>query len=386
MLKTIPAWTELVGQGKAVRRPAGPQLRRRGSAAIAVAGLAVAGTALVAVPAYAGSHAPVPAAASWKLVKKVHGSGGPEFTAVTAVSSTSAWAFETRTGTSAKPLAWHLSGSAWSQVAFPGHSGEQVVAAGSSSAADVWAITSNFSRSRALRWNGSSWTAKGSFSKPIDDVVVFSFRNVWAFGGTFPASGGSWHYNGHRWRHITSGHGLFGGSALSSRSIWAFGGTVVAHWNGHTWSRTSVASLLPSGPLSTPGLTGIYARSAKNVWAVGTGGREDEGGPAVVLHYNGHHWSQAAVGASSNPAFTQVIPDGSHDLWIPVPSADGIPSKMLRYSGGHLRAVGMPIAGSKLSVLAVAAVPHRTRALGVGATYRKGEPGTDQSAVILEYS
>ena len=355
---------------------------------IAAAGLAVAGTALAAAPAYAGGHGAVPAAASWRLVKTVHGSGTPDFTAVTAVSSANAWAFEATESSSAAPKAWHLTRSGWSRVSFPGHSGEQVAAAGSSSASDVWAITSNFSHSRALRWNGSTWSVKGSFSKPIDNVVVHSATNVWVFAGAgFPSSGGTWHWNGHSWRHVSSGHGLIAGSATASGSVWAVGGTSVAHWNGHTWVRTSVKSLLPpASELAGPSVTGIYAQSARSVWAVGTGGREDEGGPAVVLHYNGHHWSRAALGTNGgDPAPGQVIPDGSGRLWIPVPGEDGAPGFMLRYSGGHVRPVSMPIAGNKLGVFAVAAIPHTTRALGVGATFRKNMPGVAQSAVILEY-
>jgi hypothetical protein len=160
----------------------------------------------------------------------------------------------------------------------------------------------------------------------------------------------------------------------------------VAHWNGRRWSKTSVASLLPSGPLSAPSVTGIVARSASNVWAVGTGGRQDEGGPVVVLHYNGHHWSRAATDTGAgDPLPAVVAPDGSADLWIPVPGFDGRSSVMLRYAGGHIGAVGQPRPGSEMGVLTVAGIPGSGRALGGGATYRKGQPGTGQSALLIEY-
>jgi hypothetical protein len=368
------------------------RLRGRRTAAAAAASLALAGTALASAGIAAGSaqasqHA-VPAAASWKIVKTVHGSGAPSFTAITASSASSAWAFEAPLAGTAKPAAWRLSGSSWTQVSFPGRSGQPVVAAGSSSAGDVWAITSNGSHSRALWWNGSSWAAAGVISASIDDVVVLGSRNVWAFGEPFfPGHAGTWHYNGHRWKHLASGHGLSGGSALSAHSIWAFGSTSVARWNGHGWSRTSVASLLPANTLlSHSSLTGIYAQSSKSVWAVGTGGRQDEGGPAVVLHFNGTRWSRVALDSgSSTPGLAQVVPDGSGGLWIPVPSTNGIPFKMLRYSGGHLKSVAMPVSGTKLNVTAVAAIPHAARALGVGATHKKNQLGKGQSAVILEY-
>jgi hypothetical protein len=71
---------------------------------------------------------------------------------------------------------------------------------------------------------------------------------VWVFGQPyFPGAGlGAWHYNGHTWSRVASGHGLQGGSALGADDIWAFDGADVAHWNGSIWSRTSVAHLLPA--------------------------------------------------------------------------------------------------------------------------------------------
>ena len=200
-----------------------------------------------------------------------------------------------------------------------------------------------------------------------------------------PRNAGAWHYNGHTWSRVASGHGLTAGSALGHRSVWAVGGEDVAHWNGHTWSRTSVASLLPANTaLSRSSLVSIYARSPRNVWAVGTGGRQDEGGPTVLLHYNGHVWSHVATRLSGNPA--QVIPDGSGGLWIPVPSADGIPFQMLRYSHGHLTAGPLPGgSGRRLNVLAVAAIPHTANALGAGFRHRKDNLGLGDVAAILEY-
>jgi len=366
-------------------RPGSRRATVAATGSLALAGAALAG--LATGPAQASPHA-VPAAASWKIVKTVHGSDAPAFTAVTASGPSSAWAFEAASFGSAKPTAWRLAGSSWTSVPFPGRSGQQVVAAGSSAAANVWAIMSNGTRSHAVRWNGSSWSAAGAIAADVDDVVVVSSHNVWAFGSPFiPGHTGAWHFNGHSWKHVVSGHGLSGGSALSAHSIWAFGAASVAHWDGHAWSRTSVASLLPaSTTLSHSFLTGIYAKSSASVWAIGTGGRQDEGGPAVVLHFNGTHWSRVALDSSaSTPGLAQVIPDGSGGLWIPVPSTDGIPFKMLRYSGGHLRAVTVPRSGRRLNVTAVAAMPGTARALGAGATHKKNELGTRQAAVILEF-
>jgi len=301
------------------------------------------------------------------------------FTAVTATSKSNAWAFESSSGGTS---AWRLGPSGWTPAAFPGG---PVAAAGASSASDVWTITADGAKSKALRWNGSGWVSAGTIRAEIAAVTVVSSSDVWAFAlPFFPSRGSAWHYNGTRWSRVASGNGLISGSALSPRNVWAVGGEAVAHWNGHTWSRTSVAGLLPANTmLSHSAMVGIYAASSRNVWALGTGGREDEGGPTVLLHYNGHHWSRAAINLSGNPS--QLVPDGTGGLWVPVPSQDGVPFEMLRYSGGHLRAVSMPVSGARLDVLAVAAVPHSAETLGVGFTHKKNNAGLGIAGVILSY-
>lgn len=361
-------------------RPVMPARGRHRRTSTAAAVTAAAAACALAVPASASAaHIPSPAA-SWKIVKTTHLSGAPSFTAVTATSPGNAWAFEGLQAGTSRPIAWHLSGSTWIREPFPGKAGETVWAAGSSSATDVWAVTSTGSRSRALRWNGSSWTVTGSFHANDQAVTVLSSHDVWVFG-----SSGAWHYNGHHWLRSASGHGLVSGSARSHDSVWAVGGTKVAHWNGHTWSRTSVASLLPPDTLlSHSSLVGIYARSSKNVWAIGTGGREDEGGPTVLLHYNGHNWVRVALDASSGDP-EQVIPDGSGGLWIPSRVGDGGAFQMLRYSGGHLQVVPVPGSGLRLNVFAVAAIPHTTKAFAAGDKHRFRNPGLGIAGVILEY-
>jgi hypothetical protein len=365
--------------------PTGHGRRRRSPRAAAAAAVTVAavGCAL-AVPLSASAARVEPAAASWKIVKTTHQSGAPIFTAITASSLSHAWAFEGLQAGTSKPIEWSLSGSTWTKVSFPGHSREEVTAAGSTSASDAWTITSNGSKSRALRWNGSGWTATGSFNADLGNVTVISPTDVWAFDSLFSGPGGAWHYNGHSWS--PDGSGLFGGSALSSHSVWAFGATKVAHWNGHAWSRTSVKSLLPpDSELNVSGLTGIYAQSSNSVWATGSGFTMDEGGPTVLLHYNGHNWSRVAEVGSDDEVAQSVIPDGHGGLWIPVPSSEGRPFVLLHYSGGHLRTTALPVSGNKLNVLDLAAVPHSTSAFGAGFTHQAGNPGLGIAGAILEY-
>jgi hypothetical protein len=137
-------------------------------------------------------------AGSWHTALTVKNPNFPSFTAVTAVSSTSAWAFESTDGQPAKPVAYRLTGSTWARRAFPGRTGEDIIAATSSASDNVWAFTD---KHRALRYNGHAWTASHTFTKAIGSGLAISRTDVWVFGEPFvPGSGlGSWHYNGSRW-------------------------------------------------------------------------------------------------------------------------------------------------------------------------------------------
>ena len=350
----------------------------RRTALIAVAVAAVAGCAPAAVAAPAS-------APSWHVVKRVdyNGSNGV-FTAVTAVGRGDGWAFD---GYS-RATAWEWNGSTWRQVPFPSRNNEMVVAAVASSATNVWAFTQEFGISRALRWNGQRWTVMRSFSRAIGGAVVLSSSDVWVFG-TPELPGvdlGAWHYNGRTWSQVASGHGLEGGSGQSASDIWAFDGADVAHWNGSAWSRTSVAALLPAQQqLNDPALTGIYEQSRHSVYAIANGRQEDEGGPLVILHWNGSAWSKVAGGDFGFGTLQQLASDGDGGLWLPMPGADGQKSYLLHYSDGHLTPAALPGGPSKITVDTVALIPGTTGLLGGGETHAPADQGTDVVGVVLEY-
>jgi hypothetical protein len=359
----------------------GPRPRRRRMARLAAVGAAAA----LAVAGAASAMAATSASPSWHIVKRVHSGDTGVFTAVVAVGKTGGWAFNGVEG----PTAWERSGSSWTRVAFPGRSDETVVAAGASSARNVWAFTDTGTTSRALRWNGTSWSAQRSFGNEIGGAVVLSPSDVWVFGVPFVPGGGlgAWHYNGHTWAKVASGHGLQGGSGVSAADIWAFTGTKVAHWNGHTWARTSVASLLPAKQqLNDPAVVGIVALSRNDVYAIGSGNLEDEGGPTVILHYNGHTWRKVAqgnFGIGTSP-LQQAAPDGHGGLWIPMPGFDR-PSYLVHYLDGRLTKAVVPVGPRRIDVVSVAHVPGTAQMLGGGFTHAVNNPGANVVAVIVQY-
>ena len=357
---------------------------------LAAAGLAVTGAA--SAPALAAPRAAQPITPAWRIVKQVHGgSFGP----VVAVGRSGGWAFGNDVdGNNTVSTAWRRSGSTWTKVPFPGKSNQTVVAAGATSPTDVWAFTagplgSGF-QSQALRWNGRSWTVQRTFPGQIGGGVVISPRDVWVFGQPFfPSAGfGAWHYNGHIWTHVASGHGLEGGSALSASDVWAFDGTDVAHWNGSTWSRTSVAHLLPAKQqLNNPEVTGIFAESGHSVYAIANGDREDEGGPIVVLHWDGYQWFKVAAGdyGFGTQPIQQISSDGHGGLWLPMPGAGGQKSYLLHYSAGHLTPVAVPGGPSRTDIYSVTLIPGTSGALAGGDTHAFDSPGTNVTAVLLQY-
>jgi hypothetical protein len=390
--------------------PAGRAVRRAGTlitAALALTGLALTGLPLasaaasptaassaaasstgassaLAAPAPATTH---PATPAWDIVKQVHNGPLGGFTAVIAVGRTGGWAFNQGT----VPTAWRRSGSTWTQVPFPGEPNEVVVAAGAAAPADVWAFTAAGAQSRALRWNGRTWTVQRSFAEQIGGAVVISPSDIWVFGQPyFPGAGlGAWHYNGHTWSAVASGGGLQGGSALSANNIWAVDGSDIAHWNGSAWSRTSVSHLLPPRQeLNGPMLTGIFAQSEDSVYAIGNGGLEDEGGPLIILHWNGKQWSKVAEGnfGFGTQPLQQASPDGHGGLLLPMPGVDGQKSYLLHYIPGHpLGKASLPGGPSGISIEAVALIPGSNGLLAGGDTHAADKPGTNVVAVLLQY-
>lgn len=341
-----------------------------------------AGGASVAAPAVGSTHT----SPSWHIALSVGGPNFPTFSAGTAVSATSAWAFEFAQAANAKPVAYQLSGHTWKQKPFPGTRGAPVVSASASSSTNVWAFEANpvTGGGSALHFNGHSWRSVKTFRKVLTSGLALSSTDVWVFGQAFAPELGNMHYNGHRWKD-TGGPALQGASALSAKSIWGYGINKVAHWNGSKWTATSLAKLLPKGGgACSPGvLDGIFASSATSVYAIALGGCPDGQGPFVLLHYNGKRWRVLAPANNLTIDPTFVISDGSGGVWIP--SASGAPSFALmeHYAHGTLRNAKLP--GKNFNFSGASTGKRTTAAFVFGAENNKAINPTKSSAVILEF-
>jgi hypothetical protein len=378
-------------------------MSRKGAWPVAVAagaaGLLALGAA--AAPAATASTSPA-AAAKWRITESVKTNDTADFTAVVATGKTTGWAFD-GLGIGNAPIAYQLSGGTWKKASFPAKKGEYVTAAAATSPSNVWAFTQGSipgfpgaTPSRVLHYNGHTWSVLKTFSDQIEDGLVAAANDVWVFGiATFPGEPtlGVWHFNGSKWTQVSKT--FQGGTALSASNVWGFSGVNVEHWNGARWTATSVKSLLPAknkDETNDPQVDAILALSAKNVYAIGNGSDEDDGGPVVVLHYNGSKWSKLAQGNFGfGPGATptdgpQISSDGSGGLWIPMQGPNGSSGYLLHYAAGKLTAAALPLAEPKITITAVSQIPGTTQQLAGGNTHASGILGTDVVAVLLKYS
>ena len=190
-------------------------------------------------------------------------------------------------GLGSAPKLEHWNGTAWSPVTLPDAFFEP--AAGQSisatSASDIWLVGTTFdlatekTLAEALHFDGNTWTVvpmaqPGTNTPTIGAVTAISPTDAWAAGeqiGATSAAGGS---------------------------------TLIEHWDGRSWG--VVPSPTPGGD---PGLTGIAARSATDVYAVGAELPSVNGGPsqALILRWNGTTWSDdigGTIGGSPEAAAT----------------------------------------------------------------------------------
>jgi len=99
---------------------------------------------------------------------------------------------------------------------------------------------------------------------------------------------------------LPSGASAIRGLSVSpTGEVWAIGdnaaGMMVLRWDGGRWSLVTQPRL-PSG---SGHLAGVVALGANDVWA--TGFQYDSTYKALVLHWDGAHWTQPAVTSGGAP-------------------------------------------------------------------------------------
>jgi hypothetical protein len=324
---------------KAINRPAAAHRYRPRAAVL-----------LLAVGAALTLTGPAVAAPAWVVTPSVDPSAqqvpfANVLTAVGARTSSDAWAVGNFLGANDDDgqvmLAEHWNGSAWSQVRTPNvvRFDEKLLAVSPAAADDVWAVGSTnktgFAHTDPLtaHWNGTSWsivatpTTTGSAKSILAGVANLGGANAWAVGRSHANSALIEHWDGSAWAVVPhpnpvapagstlSGSTLTAVSARTATDIWAVGSysvttgvvvdtfTLTMHWDGSAW--TILPSPNPATRSSVNGarqtLNGVVEISPTDVWAVGNTIDTVSGSftpdKPIALHWNGIAWSVATVPA-----------------------------------------------------------------------------------------
>jgi hypothetical protein len=265
----------------------------------------------------AGASAP-----NWRIVATVH--YGPDdnasgYSAVVAVRKDDAWVFGgTNPGGPSSPTAEYWNGKSWRTSPLPPGLGGFVVAAGASSARNIWAVGDGY----ALRWNGTKWSVAKiwSQSRHLTSVAVINRDDVWVFGCSMfsgTAGLGAWHFNGRAWIRASGiASSVYRASAVTRHDIWAItagprNGSV-AHYNGRKWQRVRSAAAV----LAHTQLDDVVATSPVSVWVSGISPASGGNGHLVLAHWDGSHWKRF-VSPWQVQQPERFAPDGAGGIWIP---------------------------------------------------------------------
>ncbi len=392
------------------------QLRRSRLMTLSVAAISAVslgmttGSAAAGVSSAAASARPG-AIQHWRIVARSNSA----LNTVIAPSATSAWALGVvATGQPGsftyKPAGVHWNGHVWTTAAFPKSVASGIGCAGASSSGNVWAFAAatafgDFSSyAGALHLVGRNWIVSKKFMPPglVSGCSVLGRGNAWVYGSTHVAPGaGTWRLTGRTWKPARTGNFyLVTASTVSADDVWAiadtrFGvGNVVAHWNGHTWSRNKAlgAVLPPPSASVTSTVTAINAVARGDVWISAEVTRQKNGvssTTALVLHLRGGKWHK--VGRTNvGYRLPGAVSDGHGGWWAlgpPVPLPPGPPSVkspyLLHETGGVWRRVPLPtVSGTVLQVTGIVHVPGSNAMLAIGQLY-SGIPRL--RSVVLAY-
>jgi hypothetical protein len=259
---------------------------RRRRMAVGVVAVAIALTGATAALVTAG---PASAAAGWTATTLTSSTPGDNLllNGVDARTNTDAWIVGAQYPNTQGPVAFHWSGSTWSQVPVPPLStgvNDSLNAVSASSATDAWAVGDIFSTPRSGQtllehWNGKAWSVDSADSlsaggASLTSVLDLSPTNAYTIGLTRTSA-------------------------------------LIEHWNGTSWS----AVTLPDPNFFPSSLTGL---SASDVWMVGASHNKTTGANTEeALHFNGTMWTVLAMASAglTNPAFTAATEVGPDDVW-----------------------------------------------------------------------
>lgn len=356
--------------------------RRIGWARPAAAAVGILGLSALAVPGASASATAAAAGSGWRVVARANAA----LDVVVAPSKTSFWAlgsvFATKTpGPAIRPSGLHWNGHDWSRVSFPKSVKSGIGCAGASPAGNVWAFAGMTLNGEFAQYSGAlhlvrgRWQVSKSFTPAglVSGCSVLGNGNAWVYGLGHVAPGvGTWRLRGHTWSRATTGKFfLVTASELRSSDMWAIAADslgsndVVAHWNGHSWTRNAAMSkyVQSLGTKTVLELQFINAVGPGNVYVAGSLIPASGPGSTIVLHLSGGTWHKVAPG-SAGYNLPDAVSDGHGGWWAtsPVGSYEKASFLLHRAKGkSHWTKVNLPVPhGYQGSVSGLVRVPGST--------------------------
>jgi len=373
---------------------------------------AVLATSMVALPNVAAAYGGSPfATCKWHVVTSPNPLPDQNYLgAVSATSSTNAWAFGNATGSVTSTLVENWNGSAWaiSPTVNPSGLFDSFNGGVAISGRDVWAVGTTYDSSTGLfqtlaeHWNGTAWSVVptpnvSGVNNQLYAVAADGKNDVWAVGIHRVAPGIRAnlieHWNGSAWSMVPSPNKGTGDNALGSiialspNSAFASGGynnpfqTLAEKWNGVKWKIAQTPNVNPNSNVfnATAGV------SASDVWALGDyfNGTVFN---SLTEHWNGTAWAiiPSANMGSNFTAITAGSALTTSDVWAVgywSNGSDNLPYTM-NWNGSVWSSVSAPTVGSNGAIFTGAAgIPGSANAWAVGAT---DNPDTSPHLTLIE--
>jgi hypothetical protein len=356
---------------------------------------------------------------------------GNTLNAVTAISSTDAWAVGYRNDNNlneSRTLIQHWDGAKWKMIPSPNpgstgnckgfNTGNVLNAVSAISSTDVWAVGLMFEctsliKPLALHWDGLKWRKaklpglNTNDNAAFNSVIGFAGNNVYAVGYQ-PATNGAVltlieHWDGLSWKIVSSPNGnntgnvLAGISATSATDIWAVGDmvapgtpvkTLVEHFDGAQWTVVPSPNPLGSGSLNQNVLTSVHANATNDATAVGflsnSGTRTVT---TLVEHWDGTQWTvipspnQSETAGSFNTLQSVTGTSGSNlyaaGFFANGHTAGQQETLVEHFDGHNWSIVASPTKGVAQQLHGVFALPGSVNLWSVGAfTFEQTDPET----------
>jgi hypothetical protein len=256
---------------------------------------------------------------------------------------------------------------------------------------------SSAASSSSCHWVQMTSRNTGTGDNDLQAVAAISGSDAWAVGQYFVGADTNTlieHWDGKSWKIVTSPspgdvNSLNGLYAASARNIWAVGSyasgssspqTLIEHWNGTSWKVVKS----PNVGALTNALSSVRGTSARDIWAVGYTVTSYPKTTTLVLHWNGTSWKVSKSANKPNTAnfLNAVRPVSASNAWAVGEYLHGSSNKTLieHWSNGRWRVVYSPNGGSSTNELLGVLATSAANAWAVGYWFNQGH--SDRTLIL----